>query len=131
MRSVNVDLVLEDGKISTSRLEIFYENNEASIESFDINEKFKARDYFSCLNLLREYLEKINCRILINGSRYDVYPSRMSLQMSNGLYAYKLVMGEQAHKDDLVNIFELAPQEKIVTIKEQREYFEKWVDSLG
>jgi hypothetical protein len=47
-----------------------------------------------------------------------------------GLMAYEMEMGKQATR--LVNILDAAKEtDMIVTVKEQKEFWEKWLNSLG
>jgi len=88
-------------------------------------------DYFESLIKIRENLEARDWKILCNGARVDVYPSRMSRQMSMGLKAYTLKLGVQASLRDLVDILDEAELEKIGTIVEQINNYRLWVSSLG
>ena len=102
-----------------------------TMNDLNINGEATADDYFDCLLQIREIFEKTNMKILCNGARYDVYPSRMSRQMGKGIKAYAVTMGKQAMEDSLVDIFESADLVKIGTIQQQRDYYNDWLDSLG
>lgn len=95
------------------------------------NNEVKGKDYFECLIQLRSIFNHKDSEILCNGCRYDVYPSRMSRQMSKGLKAYVLTLGKQAKQNDIVDIFGKAEREKIGTVQQQREYYTNWLNSLG
>ena len=97
----------------------------------DLNGEATGDDYFDCLLEIRESFEKTNMKILCNGARYDVYPSRMSRQMGKGIKAYVMIKGKQAMEDSLVDIFESADLVKIGTVQQQRDYYNAWLDSLG
>ena len=88
-------------------------------------------DYFHCLVNMREYCDSIGFKILCNGARYDVYPSRMGRQMSEGKLAYKMHLGKQASEDDLVDIFLETDSEFIGTKEEQEKFYKKWIKSLS
>jgi len=92
----------------------------------------KASDLFDCLIVLREqYLEKKKYIIQCNGARKDVYPSRMSRQMSGGLKAYSMQLGEPANAPQLLDIFDYEKDLScLATVNEQKEFYEKWLDSL-
>lgn len=92
-----------------------------------------AADLFDCLSVLRlEHLEPLGLRIQCNGARQDVYPSRMSRQMSNGRKAYTLRLGAPARREDIVDIFEPAPEKSpLATVAEQRTFYKRWLASLG
>ena len=61
-------------------------------------------DLYTCLAKLREQMPDID--LLCKGSKINVHPSRSTRQMTAGLKAYELKMGEQARRSDLVNIFD-------------------------
>jgi hypothetical protein len=39
-------------------------------------------------------------------------------------------LGRHASRDDLIDIFEYAEPNLVASVKEQREYFERWIGSL-
>ena len=54
-----------------------------------VKHNFEAGDFFACLIKLRDWLwKKENAYPMIKGALINVYPSRMSRQMSSGLSAY-------------------------------------------
>lgn len=61
----------------------------SSIKSFGSN-------FFECFSQIRTSLP--NIVFLCKGAKRNVYPSRMSSQMANGLLAYELKLGEQVLK---------------------------------
>ncbi|MDP1747158.1 MAG: hypothetical protein Q8L90_16400 [Bacteroidota bacterium] len=69
---------------------------------------------------LRKDLEKLGYLLICNGSRIDVYPSRISSVGSN---AYLLKPNQKALLTDLVNIFDSTDKiDLITTIETQKEY---------
>ena len=92
---------------------------------------FEASDFFECLKKLRRLLEKYGYLICCYGARPDVYPSRMSRQMSKGRIAYLMKIGEPATRNHLVNIFQSVSADKIDTIESQEAFYEKWIKSLN
>jgi hypothetical protein len=81
------------------------------------------------LKEIREELEKKEIFLLINGSRMDVHPSRMSLM---GTKAYVQKFGKQAFSEDLVEIFDETDKEDLIgTVNDQTKYHEDWIMSLG
>jgi hypothetical protein len=83
---------------------------------------------FMVLKEIREYLEKKNIMLIINGSRIDVYPSGMSLVGDN---AYVQKIGEPSLLNDLVNIFDETDMIQLIgTVEEQIEYHKNWIKSL-
>lgn len=98
----------------------------------DQKEEVRGDDFFECLNEMRNIFESRGLLVACNGSRYDVYPSQMARQMSNGLKAYVITMGRKASRDDIVNIFDETEElEKIGSVKRQREFFDEWIRSLA
>ena len=97
-----------------------------------LNFSCKSSDLFNCLVMLREqYLEKKNLMVQCNGARRDVYPSRMSRQMSGGLKAYRLRLGQPAERSQLLDIFDSVEDlSNIATVKEQKEFYQKWLSSF-
>lgn len=91
-------------------------------------ERFTGEDLFDCLTALREFLAQHDICPLCAGARVDAYPSRMSRQMSGGRKVYIMEMGKPA--EQLADIFDAAPPEKVASIDAQREYFQEWVKSL-
>lgn len=82
---------------------------------------------FFALVKIREKLELKGYHILVNGSRYNVYPSGMQYSTFS---AYELELGKQATKT--VNIFDkIYNSEEIGTVEKQKEYFYRWIESLG
>lgn len=92
---------------------------------------FTANDLFDCLLLLREFLEGKKWLILCNGARVDAYPSTLSREMSGGKKIYILKLGEKVSQENLVNLFDEAPIEKIGTIEEQYKYYKQCVGSIS
>ena len=95
--------------------------------------KFEATapDYFEALVRLRRDLEHRGLQILVNGASRDVWPSAMARSMSLGLQAYRMHLGRQALKSDLVPVFELAPESQPCSVAEQELFREQWFASLG
>ena len=90
-----------------------------------------AGDFFESFCLIRERdLEPRGILLLCNGARRDVYPLGMSRSMSGARTASVLKMGQPTGADGLVIIFAPAPAELITTVREQREYFKQWLESL-
>ncbi len=84
-------------------------------------------DYFEVLKELRRELEEYDVFLGCKGSCLNVYPSRMTSQMSNGLLAYELVMAKSTSDDDIINIFDPAELEDISTVEEQEEFHRNWI----
>ena len=92
--------------------------------------QFNGIDLFECFCELRKFLEEEGWNILCNGARVDAYPTTMSRQMGGGLKLYLLKIGEEPKQGDLVKIFDRAELDKIGTVDEQRDYYNKWFESI-
>ncbi|MFY0731251.1 hypothetical protein J1D76_21070 [Pseudomonas sp. NFX15] len=89
---------------------------------------YTARDFYECLGLLRaDFPETI---FLCKGAKLNVYPSRMSSQMSTGILAYEHTLEQSAEPEDLVNIFDYEEVDITHDIQQQREFYKRWLDSL-
>ena len=93
--------------------------------------RFNGSDLFDCLIKLRSELDKLNIKLLCNGSRIDAHPSRMSRDMGGARKVYLLKIGQQGRLEDLVDIFDEASADKVSTVEEQNIYYRNWIKSLG
>lgn len=124
------------GDRTTCRISHFYDDAskifrmQTDVEGVPSAE-FLGRDVFACFCDAREYLAKYGVVLLCNGARLDAYPSRMSRDMGDGTLIYITVMGKQARDEDLVNLFDEAPADKIASVQEQREFHRRWLDHFG
>lgn len=91
---------------------------------------FPGKDLFDALKNTRYFLEKAGYLLLCAGSMPNVYPSRMSRQMSNGRKAYIHKQNESPRKNDVVDIFAAAEQSRVGTIEEQAQFMYKWHESF-
>ncbi len=128
--------ILINGIENTVAFKLFDESeddpNKVMIE-FELNNKqyrFMNDNYFSALIEVRKELENSNMQICCCGSAKNVYPSVMQLSMGTGSIAYKLYLGQKAKMIDTVNIFDYNKELEYVTIKEQKEFYDKWLKSL-
>ncbi|MCG8542539.1 MAG: hypothetical protein MJA82_21790 [Clostridia bacterium] len=90
----------------------------------------KSDNFFLALRYLRKELENKNIQIMCNGCAKNVHPSPMQLSMGSGRMAYKLYIGQQARKTDIVDIFDCDEGVSFVGIDEQSEFYDKWVKSI-
>src|ERR1700674_1542039 len=56
------------------------------------------RDYFECLLRLRDQLEPLGYRFLVNGARRNAWPSGMARDMGAGVTAYLLKLGKHGER---------------------------------
>ena len=87
-----------------------------------------GNNLFECFSQIRASHPDIV--FLCKGAKRNVFPSRMSSQMAGGLLAYELKLGEQALKNNTVNIFDHDESDIIESPEEQAEFFKKWLGSL-
>lgn len=83
-------------------------------------------DIFICFGLLRKEFSDIT--FLYKGSKINVYPSAMASQMSSGIVAYEVEMGDPEAK--LVRIFDYEENELTNDVNEQILYRNKWAKSI-
>lgn len=93
-----------------------------------LRKTYTAHDLFVCLGLLRADFPET--KFLCKGAKLNVYPSRMSSQMSAGVVAYELHMGKPAESEDIVNIFDYEENDITQDIQQQRDYYKRWIESL-
>jgi hypothetical protein len=89
-----------------------------------------GHDFFEALVGIRKQVEPAGLLLAIYGSSRNVWPSAMARQMGLGRTAYRMTMGKQALKQDMVNIFATGPDAEPVTVVEQEDFKEKWFASL-
>jgi hypothetical protein len=110
----------EDGGYGQCKLRCEYRDKKLFAE---------ATDFFEALCSIRIELEKDQLIPYCYGSSLNVYPSRMSREMSAGKSAYKLQIGRQSSKQDLVGIFNQGPDIIPASVSQQKEYFDGWIAS--
>lgn len=99
---------------------------------FHITAKYQLKaegdDFFECFKEIRRMDKTIiyYCK----GDKVNVFPSRMTRQMSKGLSAYETCLGVPAHKENLVNIFDFESNGLAADPLEQEEYQALWFLSL-
>lgn len=118
----------KDGKEFPIEIKIIENPNEILVHNSEIfgSNKFVGTDLFECLVQLRLFLEAQSIYVLCNGSRIDVYPSRLIRQMTNGRMAYILKSNTPVSSEFLVNIFDKTDANKVGTVKEQIEFYKNW-----
>jgi hypothetical protein len=91
--------------------------------------KSEADDYFEALCSIRLQLEGERLMPFCYGASLKVYPSGMARDMGAGLKAYKLEVGKNARRQDLVDIVAAGPDVIPASVKLQREFYEEWLAS--
>src|SRR5690606_2463984 len=90
----------------TGKLSIGYETDDVPLLQLEIAGTthgiihVHAEDYFSALCSVRLHLEERGMFLLCAGASEDVFPSLMSIDMSEGRMAYHLRMGRKAARSD-------------------------------
>jgi hypothetical protein len=123
----------DDGTIVDGSLFIYYgvdPNRIKFISSVTPELEFINNNYFDCLNDLRRELDRINYRPLCNGARLDTYVLDTIARMMSGNDCYHLVEGKIPTQNDELRIFDYADPESIVSIDEQKEHYESWLNSV-
>lgn len=84
---------------------------------------------FDALIEVRRRLESQGFLVCVEGARKDVWPSGIARSMGGGRKAYRMTLGKQALKSDLVDIF--AEAQAPSSIADQEAYRRALFDSLG
>ena len=124
--------IINNGKIEKNKLFLLEIEDEINLK-IEIERTIyfsKSDNIFDSVVELRKKLELKNIYLLCNASVINVYPSGMQKEFG-GTKAYKLQMGKQATLSDVVDIFDYDSELKIVSVKEQEEFYENWIESLG
>ncbi|WP_284417685.1 hypothetical protein [Streptomyces albus] len=82
---------------------------------------YEAGNFFRCLALAREDLEKEGLLLCCQGARKDITISGMQAQMSDGLYAYVFDPQTRTVSKEEVCIFDPAPLSEVGTVEQQRQ----------
>lgn len=91
--------------------------------------EFTGRDLFEALIALRLELEKIGAQLLCAGARLCVFPSGMSRDMGGGRKAFVTRLGSPMN-EEAFDIFDYAEPELVSSVDKQKEFYERWVESL-
>ena len=124
--------IINNGKIEKNKLFLLEIEDEINLK-IEIERTIyfsKSDNIFDSVVELRKKLELKNIYLLCNASVINVYPSGMQKEFG-GTKAYKLQMGKQATLSDVVDIFDYDSELKIGSVKEQEEFYENWIESLG
>lgn len=98
-------------------------------EADNFKKKYHDKDLFTCLAKIR--IDFPNICFLCKGAKINVFPSRMTSQMSSGLIAYEMTLHKQATRENIVNIFDYEEKNLTTNPKEQVDFFKSWLKSLG
>jgi hypothetical protein len=119
--------IIKNAQRETATLELDRTTSTLSITFADGMQKtYSDTDIYTCLGLkIRKFSE---ITFLCKGSKINVYPSAMVSQMSSGVVAYEVTMGDP--DAELVRIFDYEENNLTNDINEQIAYRLKWSDSL-
>lgn len=98
-------------------------------EADNFKKVYEGHDLYICLAKIRADFPHIT--FLCKGAKINVKPSRMASQMSAGLVAYEMTLGQQATNDDIVHLFDYEEENLTNDPQEQIDFFRKWLVSLG
>ncbi|MET2825515.1 hypothetical protein [Mesorhizobium shangrilense] len=87
-------------------------------------------DFFEALCQIRQRLEVDGLLPFCYGASANVYPEETIIEMSRGLMACKVQMGQIPQKTDLVDIFDEGPDIIPVFVSMHQEFWDAWLASL-
>lgn len=108
---------------------ITYDRNKCTLAisfSSGVEKTYTDLDIYRCFGLLRREFSHI--QFLCKGSKINVYPSAMASQMSCGVVAYELTLGES--EGELVRIFDHEENNLTNDIEDQVKFRKRWAASL-
>ena len=119
--------IIKNAQRETATLELDRTTSTLSITFADGMQKtYSDTGIYTCLGLkIRKFSE---ITFLCKGSKINVYPSAMVSQMSSGVVAYEVTVGDP--DAELVRIFDYEENNLTNDINEQIAYRLKWSDSL-
>ncbi|MGY3026025.1 hypothetical protein ACVWXR_003860 [Pseudomonas lurida] len=119
--------IIKNAQRETATLELDRTTSTLSITFVDGMQKtYSDTDIYTCFGLkIRKFSE---ITFLCKGSKINVYPSAMVSQMSSGVVAYEVTVGDP--DAELVRIFDYEENNLTNDINEQIAYRLKWSDSL-
>ena len=98
-------------------------------EADDFKTVYEGKDMYVCLAKIRADFPHII--FLCKGAKLNVKPSRMASQMSAGLVAYEMTLGQQATNENIVHLFDYEEENLTNNPQEQTDFFKEWLASLG
>ncbi|AZF36685.1 hypothetical protein C4J88_1901 [Pseudomonas sp. R4-39-08] len=98
-------------------------------EAENFEKIYEEKDLYVCFANIRADFPHIT--FLCKGAKINVKPSRMASQMSAGLVAYEMTLGQQATNDNIVHLFDYEEENLTNNPQDQIDFFKKWLKSLG
>ncbi|MFF8283831.1 hypothetical protein ACF06W_14010 [Streptomyces albus] len=113
----------DHGTTETLRIELLgtHPHRLACTRADGRRKEYEAGNFFRCLALAREDLEKEGLLLCCQGARKDITISGMQAQMSDGLYAYVFDPQTRTVSKEEVCIFDPAPLSEVGTVEQQRQ----------
>lgn len=90
---------------------------------------YTAEDMYLCFAKVRVDFPHI--QFLCKGSKINVRPSSMASQMSGGMVAYELTLGERPTRENMVHIFDYEEHNLTNDPQEQKKFYKEWIISIG
>ncbi|MFY0731250.1 hypothetical protein [Pseudomonas sp. NFX15] len=84
-------------------------------------------DLYECFGKIRKNNPDVT--FLCKGAKINVHPSSMSSQMTQGVKAYELTLGKNAHRNDVVSIFDYEEENLTNNPEIQKEFFMRWINT--
>lgn len=134
--TAQIDLVNASGETRTAHLSGNHHWNgplpvcRLTLNAGDITASGEGPDYFDAFCRIREELAAHGLVPRCYGASRDVYPSGMGRDMGLGLKAYRMTLGQHVTGDDLVSIFDSAPDLDPASVAEQEQFAATWRQSL-
>jgi hypothetical protein len=108
-----------EGGFSRRECQILLRFNNLEIEG-------QGTDLFNAFCCVREKLAEMKLKPLCYGASRNVYPSGM-LRDTGAATAYRLRGGVSPNVEDIVGIFNEGPDMDLVSVTEQRLFWEDWL----
>ncbi len=86
----------------------------------------RAPDCFDAFCKIRLLLERDSLSPYCYGASLNVYPSGMCRDMGEGLVAYRLQLGKESNRNDLVGIFDQGDDVIPSSVENQQRFFDEW-----
>lgn len=128
MKPIEIEILTPEGsEIATIQCDRKYRTLTFTRKN-GMTKTYVSYDLYGCFGELRA--EFFDIKFLCKGSKINVHPSSMSSQMSCGLVAYELSMGEPSGESDNVRIFDYEDKDLTNDIDEQKAFYRSWINSL-
>ena len=127
---MEINLILSDSGCIFNAKAVLEETDVCKI-NLTYNESHivvEGNDFFSCIQQIKKSYPEI--LIYCKGYKINVYPSRMTAQLSKGLKSYEYQLGSPATNENLVNTFDYEDENLSSSVIEQENFYKAWLKSL-